>query len=244
MNTLYMLHAVTPDLRVRVVRDMPELAADLSAAVDAVWHEEQQRLEGQLFNGRVFSADHITPSLITGHWTEYRRVVAQMRRPELHQALCVRSFAVGGVITSPDGVVFGRRPGRSVYQAGQWQLAPAGSVDPGCARADGWVDVVAMLLVELSEELGLTQADVSDATPVALVEHAGSHVLDLGIALRTHLSASDILAIHTASGNGEYDPLVVVPHAELATFLAQPNMTLQAPIFLGAHRPGSAHFGA
>ena len=39
--------------------------------------------QGDMFNGLVFSADTITPRLISGHLTEYRRVVAQMELPEL-----------------------------------------------------------------------------------------------------------------------------------------------------------------
>jgi hypothetical protein len=94
------------------------------------------------------------------------------------------------------------------------------------------VDVVAMLLTELAEEIGLQAHDVSNPCPLGMVEHAGSHVLDLGIALTTPRSATEILAIHAASGNGEYDPLMIVPHAELQAFLMREKVTLQAPLFL------------
>ncbi len=226
------IHAVTEDVAVRVVRPMPDLAASLDAAIEAVWQSEQLRLGGVLFNGRVFTADEITPTLIRGHWTEFRRVVAQMRRPELHPQLRIRSLAVGGVITCPDGVLFGRRPERSVYQAGEWQLPPAGSVDGGAERAEGRVDVAAMLLEELAEELGLTADQVSPPVPVAIVEHPASHVLDLGMAMRTELGTDEIFRIHRAKGNGEYDPLVVVAQAALEEFLARNRVTHQAPIFL------------
>lgn len=237
MNKVFTFHHVTPDLRVCVVREMQPLPPVLSDAVDAVWESEQRRLDNRLFNGRVFSADVITPRLICGHWTEFRRIVAQMRRPELHPALCIRPMAVGGVISGPDGVVFGRRPKRAVYQAGEWQLPPAGSIDQTAARAEGNVDVIAMLLTELTEELGLTAEDVSDARPVGLVEHTGSHVLDLGIAVRTPLTAASLLAIHAERGNGEYDPLVVVPRSDLKAFLAQPDVNIQAPLFLRETMP-------
>jgi hypothetical protein len=204
----------------------------LSAIVDDVWSGEQHRLGGVLFNGAVFSADVITPRLICGHWTEFRRVVAQMRRPELHPKLGIRPMAVGGVIMGSDGVVFGRRPPRAIYQQGEWQLPPAGSIDSGAARADGAVDVAAMLLTELAEEMGLEAGEVSTPRPLGIVEHAGSHVLDFGMALHTRLSAEQIRSIHAARGNQEYGELAMVPQSELAAFLAQPDVTLQARRFL------------
>ncbi len=225
-------HSVTADLAVRVVRPMPDLPAWLDHAVEAVWTSEQARLDGALFNGRVFSADVISPRLICGHWTEFRRIVAQMRRPELHPALGIRPLAVGGVIVGPDGVLFGRRPTRSVYQAGEWQLPPAGSVDLTAARDDGRVDVAAMVLHELAEELGLDATCVSPPVPVAIVEHPATHVLDLGMAMHTHLTAEAIAAAHQTSGNSEYDPLRVIPLRELTAFAAGAAVNGQAPIFL------------
>lgn len=234
MNAPWLFHSVAADLQIRVVREMNVLSPTLSKDVDAIWNSEQYRLDGALFNGRVFSADIITPHLISGHWTEFRRIVAQMRRPELHSVLAIRPLAVGGIIMGPDGVIFGRRPRNCVYQAGEWQLPPAGSVDFSAARPEGVVDFVGMLLVELTEEIGLTAAEISVTGPVGMVEHAETHVLDLGIALQTRLGRDEIHARHQAHGNGEYDPLVVVARADIRNFLSQPDVTLQAPLFLQA----------
>ena len=96
------------------------------------------------------------PRLVTGHLTEYRRVVAQMERPELFAELGVRSFAVCGVLRCAGGVVVGRRHRAANYQAGMWQLAPAGSVDAGAVGEDGAVDLRRQLFGELREELGLS----------------------------------------------------------------------------------------
>jgi hypothetical protein len=141
---------------VRVTKPMPDLTPPIEAEIDAIWRMEQSRLGNVLFNGRVFSGDVITPELVTGHWTEYRRIVAQLRRPELYEHIRIRPLAVGGVIQSPDGFIFGRRQPKAVYQAGEWQLPPAGNVDPTCEGPNGEVNVTAMLLTELGEELGLT----------------------------------------------------------------------------------------
>lgn len=229
-------HPVDAGLLLRVVHEMAPLSPGLSKSVDEIWTGEQARLGGRLFNGRVFSADTITPGLISGHWTEFRRIVAQMRQPALYDALRVRPLSVGGVIIGPDGVVFGRRPRHSVYQSGQWQMPPAGSIDQTAARPDGGVDFRAMLLTELSEEIGLAAADVTVGPALGVVEHPGSRVHDLGIAVTTLLREDQILERHAAHGNGEYDPLVVVPPQALAAFLRQPDVTLQASLFLAAAR--------
>lgn len=232
-------HQVAPNVRLRVVRPMAPLNATLEAEIDRLWAAAQARTGGALFNGQVFSADVITPRLICGHWTEFRRIVAQMARHDLHAQLGIRPLAVGGVLHGPDGVVFGRRPGRAVYQAGEWQLPPAGSLDPTAARAEGDVDFTAHILTELREEVGLAAEAIDAITPLCIVEHAehdiGSHVLDFGIGLHTALPAAEIQAIHTRHGNAEYaPPLIVVPLADLPAFLAQGGklVNLQAPVFL------------
>lgn len=228
------IHDISPDLRVQVVRPMAPLPAWLEREVDRLWAQAQDATGGALFNGRVFSADVITPHLICGHWSEYRRSVAQMRDPGLHRHLGVRSLAVGGVISGPDGVVFGRRPTRAVYQPGEWQLPPAGSVDPTALRAEGRIDVQAQLLTELGEELGIPAAAVRRLRPLCIVEHAGSRVLDLGIAAETDLTEAEIRACHQAGGNGEYGALRIVPPGALPGFLASAGalLNLQARSFL------------
>lgn len=228
------VHDIAAGCVFRVTRPMPPLPAALDAEVSRLWDAAQARLDGKLFNGRVFSADVITPHLVCGHWTEFRRVVAQIDRNALHPLLGVRPLAVGGVIVGPDGVVFGRRPARAIYQAGEWQLPPAGSVDPGAARPDGTVDVVGHLLTELAEELGMPAATVRHPRLLGIVEHGGSHILDLGITLETGLRADEIHAFHAANGNGEYDPLAIVPRPDLPAFLAAagPLLNHQAPVFL------------
>jgi 8-oxo-dGTP pyrophosphatase MutT (NUDIX family) len=244
--TQAIVHELAEGLSIQAVRPMPRLPGWLEAEIDALWEAAQARTGGRLFNGRVFCADVITPRLICGHWSEYRRVVAQMARHDLFTWLGQRSLAVGGVVCGPDGVVFGRRPARAVYQAGEWQLPPAGTVDGHAARPVGGVvgsvDVLATLHAELEEELGLLRADVRNPRPLCLVEHAvpgpgggrGSHVLDLGIALETDLDATALRARHAAGGDDEYAGLEIVKLSELGGFLAREaaTMNVQAPIFL------------
>ena len=234
----FVIHPVRPDVEVRITRPMPPLPAALEARIDALWAAASARVAaggaGRLFNGRVFSIDTIAPDRITGHLTEYRRLVAQVEDHALFGELGIRSLAACGVLSCSAGVVIGRRPAAAIYQPGMWQLCPAGSVDGGAARPDGMMDYRAQLQTELQEELGIGPEVLGAITPLCVVEHAGSHVSDLGMAVRTTLSPDAILAAHRTSGNREYDPLRIVAVPELPEFIAWAGATLvpPAPVFL------------
>jgi 8-oxo-dGTP pyrophosphatase MutT (NUDIX family) len=252
----FIVHPIRPDLEVRVTREMPPIPPMLEARIDAIWARAAARVEaggaGRLFNGRVFSIDTITPGRVTGHLTEYRRLVAQVEDHALFPSLGIRSFAACGVLRCSGGVVIGRRPAAAIYQPGMWQLCPAGSVDAEARRPNGTMDYRAQLLTELREELGLDPDVIGEITPLCLVEHSGSHVCDLGMTLGTTLGPDAILEAHRTRGNGEYDPLRIVPIPDLAAFIAWAGDKLvpPAPLFLaragllprGCPAPGgSAH---
>jgi hypothetical protein len=234
----FVVHDLALAVRVAVARPMPDLPPALDAAVEALWRTACTRVAaggaGALFNGRVFSADRIAADAISGHLTEFRRIVAQMEHPALFEALGLRPLAVCGVVHGADGVVFGRRHAGAVYQADMWQLPPAGSVDSHAVEADGTVRLDRQVLDELREELGLPPDAVAAPVPLCAVEHPGSHVCDLGLALRCRLDAAAIRAAHAAHGNGEYPTLRIVPHADLAAFVAAAGATMvpPAPVFL------------
>ncbi len=229
----FVVHEVAPDVVARVERAMPVLPGVVDREVERLWQAASRRVAaggaGLMFNGRVFSADAIAPHLISGHLTEYRRVVAQMERPELFAELGVRSFAVCGVLRCAGGVMVGRRHRAAIYQAGMWQLPPSGSVDAAAVAADGIADLRRQLLRELQEELGLSPDAVGEARPLCVVEHPGSHVSDLGMALVTKLSAKAVLAAHRAHGNAEYEQMLVMSEAQLPAFLAKVGGGLVPP---------------
>lgn len=234
----FVVHDLVAELRVLVTRPMPQLSPELEDEIEALWRMAAVRVAaggaGALFNGRVFSADTITPHRITGHLTEYRRIVAQMERPALFDVLGVRPLAVCGVVHCADGVVFGRRHASAVYQPDMWQLPPAGSVDANAIDADGNVDLHRQWRAELREELGLPPDVVGSPLPLCAVEHPGSHVCDVGMALTSTLSGEAVLAAHRTRGNGEYPTLRIVPIAGLPDFLAAigDSVVPPAPVFL------------
>ena len=102
----WQVHDIAPGVRLRIVRAMPDLSAALNTEIDRLWATAQVRMGGKLFNGRVFSADVIAADRLVGHWTEFRRIVAQMDCPDLFAELGLRPLAVNGIVHGPDGVVF------------------------------------------------------------------------------------------------------------------------------------------
>ncbi len=211
----------------------PPLDAAVDLAVATIWASALQQ-RPSLFNGAIFSADSITPELITGHWTEYRRLVAQLYSPDLHAALGIRSLAVTGLLHGPRGVLLGQREHRAIYHAGWWQLPPAGSVDRGAALADGTVDLRHQLLVEAEQELGLSSDHIGASTLVCAVEHARTHVVDIGLAAEMTLPLSQVEAQHRSSRDAEYQAVVQVPQPDLAAWLATvaDRVVPSTPVFL------------
>ena len=211
----FLVHAVTTGLTVRVDRPMPSLSPELDARVEQLWRdacaEAEQGKAGRLFNGQIFSVDRLHPQHITGHLTEFRRVVAQMREPALFQELHLRPLAVCGALRCADGLVIGRARigGKKVYIAAQ-----------------------------VGQFVGGAVGEIHRPHPLCIVEHPGSHVCDFGLGLRTHLRAAEILAAHRRSGNAEYDPLRVVPDAELADFLIHVRENLVPPALAFIQRLG------
>lgn len=217
MSEGWISHALSAALRIEVVPPPPPAPLAVEAAVERIW-AAACAARPALFNGRVFAALEIAPTRITGFWTDYKHASAQIREPSLFAALGLRALAVNGVVEGPDGIVFGRRDPAAIYQAGMWQCPPAGSVE---ARAgEDAVDLEAQLLAELAEELGMPADAVSGFRPLAALEHPGSHVVDVGIALRTEWDGACIARAHAATGNTEYERLAFVKRAGLAAQLA------------------------
>ena len=235
-------HELSPATGARVIRPMPDLPPALDQLVETLWQAAAARMAlgraGRLFNGRVFSADRITPTLITGHLTEYRRVVAQFEQPALFAELGLRPLAVSGLLCCADGVVIGRRHEDALYKAAMWQLPPAGSVDASAVGEDGTVDLFRQLRLELQEELGLPEDSIGAPRPLCVAEHPDTHVSDLGLLLRTALPGSAVLEAHRVAGNREYDRLRVIPFANLPAFIAQAGEAVVPSVLVFLSRAG------
>ena len=208
------------------------------AAVDRIWRAATDA-NPALFNGRIFSADLVSPARIVGHWTEYRFAFARLRASACTDVLQVRALAVNGVIRCADGFVVARRSASAVYQASLWQCAPAGSVE--ARGTDERVDLARQVAAELEEELGVPADACEIGAPLAAVSHPDSGVVDVGILIETALGFEAIRSRHRALGNAEYDELALVGDDEVEGWIAHRGDRIAPPtrvfLALAAVRP-------
>ncbi|MBS1102661.1 hypothetical protein JK202_06460 [Gluconobacter sp. Dm-62] len=193
-----------PGVGVRVGRSMPTLSPEIEASVTSHWNAALAR-HPTLYNGRVFCADAIRAEVITGHWSEYRRVLAQMREPDLYGSDILRPLAVVGLLRTTDGIVIGQRSEKSIYLPSYWQGAPAGNVESRDGEAE--IDLAAQLLAECQEELGLTGADCLVGNCLLACEHPRTHIVDIGMDISTTLNFEALQDRCQRLGNAEYQAL-------------------------------------
>lgn len=195
---------LSPDVTVVADRATPALTGLQEERVAAIWAEALAKHPG-LYNGRIFSADVIGPARISGHWTEYRRVLAQMREPGIFGAARPRPLAVVGMLRVTDGIVIGRRADSAVYLPGWWQGVPAGNVES--REGEEKIDLRAQLMTEAQEEIGLEPGECTIGACLLACEHPDAHVVDVGIRLDVALSFAALRERCRDSGNGEYGAL-------------------------------------
>ena len=201
--------------------------ADLA---DAIW-ADALREHPNLFDGRVFVANSVSPGCVAGYWTRYRFLFAQLRQPERFPLPHLRALAVNGLLRCPEGVVLGRRRADAVYRPACWQSVPAGSVE---ARDGDAVDIAEQLLAELEEEIGIVGSEIGPVKPIVAMEHPGGRVLDIGCTVTTGLAFASIEKRWRDRGNTEYDALRVIAQNDIPGFLEEggPNLLVSARFLL------------
>lgn len=229
--------------RVQIRGSRPVLSPRVDSEVERHW-QNALTADSSLFNGAVFSADILGASTIIGHWTEFRRVVAQVSDPCLYAKLALRPVSVSGLLLCSDAasnesaagaaVILGRRSAHSIFQASIWQLAPAGSLDDSALKQPSEVDWYRQLLRELREEVGVPAEAVQIAGPICMVEYPDIHSLEIGVPLLCRWHSRAVLEAHRSSGNSEYEELRAVGIADLTTATSQLGARLSPParIFL------------
>ena len=209
---------ISNDVSVIVVGEAETLGANVEAEIQVIWDAEAAKPGRSLFNGKVFSVTSRSPHRIEGHFVEYRRLIAQNMNPELFRVLGVRPLGVSGILRCADGLVFGRRNEGMTQDPGMWELVPSGSVDRQFVTDNGRIDLAAQIGLELSEEIGIPEAAVSNMTPVCLVDDDVSHVCDIGLTISCDLSAGEVMAAHEALPGDEYTEIAIVAEGDIPSY--------------------------
>ncbi|MBS1076211.1 hypothetical protein JK217_00370 [Gluconobacter kondonii] len=198
---------LAPQVAVRIARPMPDLSPAIESRVASHWNAALAK-HPTLYNGRVFCADVINAEIISGHWSEYRRVLAQMREPDLYGTYFLRPLAVVGLFRTTDGIVIGQRSEHSLYLPGYWQGAPAGNVESRDGEAQ--IDLAAQLMAECLEELGVSEAECQIGRCLLACEHPQTHIVDAGMEIATELDFEALQERCSRLGNAEYQTLMLI----------------------------------
>mgnify|MGYP004711137451 CR=1 FL=1 len=208
---------LAPQVAVRIARPMPDLSPAIESRVASHWNAALAK-HPTLYNGRVFCADVIEAEIIRGHWSEYRRVLAQMREPDLYGADFLRPLAVVGLLRTTDGIVIGQRSETSIYLPGYWQGAPAGNVESRDGEAQ--IDLAAQLMAECLEELGVSETECQIGGCLLACEHPQTHIVDVGMDIIATLDFESLKERCNRLGNAEYQRLMLI----------RPDTTLPTPL--------------
>lgn len=217
---------------------MPMLPKPAQAQVRLLWNRTL-RSHPSTYNGWVFTADSLTPICAMGHWTEFKRVLAQIRFPELSDAINIRPVSVRGVLIcreissqnecTTESVILGRRATDALFRPGAWELLPAGLVEASTPSLQSKPDWRSQLLSELTEETGVPACAIAHTTPICVVEYPRSSILELGVALSCRWQANDVIELHRNLGNEEYTELVAVPLLNIDSFVGGLSPDLRMP---------------
>jgi hypothetical protein len=197
-------------------------APDILRRIETLWDQEQARRGQALTNGRIFSLDRRGGATFTAWETQYKWWIAQRRDPGLFEALAVRPLAVSGVTRLADGLLFARRSGATTQDAGLWELAPSGGLDPTCRRPGGDLAAAWQLLNELEEELNISEGSLAGPPRAfAVMEDDIDHVVDIVFELNISQNSRQVDEIFRKMANREYTELGVVEERTAAAIFAQ-----------------------
>lgn len=201
MKTIHDLHgALAVEIVPARIRS-PEVAA----AIDAHWQAAQQKRPG-LFDGAILSVVTLSPQRLVVAPARYRDLVAARMAPHVRAELGLRPLAVSGLLSCPDGLVFGRRAADVTQAPGLWELVPSGGVDAPVEWAPP--DLTRQILTELREEIGLRPDQVRVGAPLGLIDDQDSGVVDVVMPLWTDLRGDEIQQAYKAHASAEYDAVL------------------------------------
>lgn len=220
-----------PDPRQPAPADAPEVRAAWAAA---------RADNPDLFDGPILTVHGLTVDdhlAIDVRPDRFSRLLAQQRGV----GSGLRLLGCKGVITGVDAqgvehVLLGRRGRQTRIYAGQWELAPAGGVDPPAGQQGdlGLHNLVATLVEEGEHELGVDLAqrvEVSAARLVGVADDRLAASLDLFIALPWRGTVDPRRGWCGASAcDREYVDACWVSREQLAEWVSASSETAYSPI--------------
>jgi len=157
----------------------PALAPSLEREVNEIWQAERAWRGAALFDGSLFSVEEISRRTVAGRFVEFRRYLAQERRPDLFSELRIQPLSVTGLLQNPEGLFFGYRSSAVALQPDCWELIPSGGVDRTTLTEAGKIHPAGQILTELREEVGINAAAVVSPRLICFSEYPLQHTFEL-----------------------------------------------------------------
>jgi hypothetical protein len=216
---MFSVYRFSPSTRIEMIGTTPDYPESVESEVERLWHSLASSRAGAQFDGNIVSAVEVAPDILRVRTVPYRYFAAQNARPGLFDALSVRPLAVSGLLECAEGIVFGKRAPTLMQHGGKWELVPSGAIDAARADESGAIDYRAQIMTELREEVGLDAEAVSSLRPFCLIDDGASHVLDIGIAIKSSKTGDQIRRAHQDSATQEYDALRIIPAGAVNRFV-------------------------
>jgi hypothetical protein len=186
--------------------------------VDAIWEAGRARLGDALYDAPILACRRLEilndVAVLHGVYQPYRFYYAQRQASRLNCGVDV--IGVSGIVTLDDGnqraVAVGRRSDKMAQYTGRWECIPSGGIDDACARADGTVDYVAMLLHEFEEEVCLPTSEVDEVTPLAVIYDPVARNYDVCCELHTRITANAFR--QALERSAEYTELMLIRESD------------------------------
>jgi len=216
------LHFLSPNVIVECLPERRFYATEVEAAIDEEWAKALSA-NATLFNGEVLTIDHVEidanryVSLILGQFIDYRTLVASRLRPELFGDNLPVPIGASALTKCRDGLIFGRRLQTNAFEGGRWELVPAGTVDRQSVY-NGCIDIPALLLRELKEELGLEPSVLkSEPASFAIIQNStqNSKQAEIAYFIEVSIGEDGILKAFANNENREHSDVSIIDLAEL-----------------------------
>lgn len=184
--------------------------------VEEIWKKEMERQEGHLFNGQLFTALEVTPSLLIGQFIPYKLYIAQLREPKLRQKLSFYPVCITGYTTDGQSILIGKRASYVTQYPGFWELVPSGGIDMHSVQ-DNKIDLFLQFQIELREEAGIDLGEIERITPKVLEFDSLNRVYEICAEILIHPRPSKS-AVYISK---EHQELKWISRKNLLEFLAK-----------------------
>jgi len=202
--------------------DIAPLSYDLDLKVQQIFntvnHEREFAGLSPLVNGTILTVKSIEDGTITCEKTEYRRFIAQRQDPSLFQTLQIRPLAVGGIVSTNEGILISQRGAGGTQCPGYWEMMPAGSVRITDVAEDGTIDMEGALAREALHEAGIEKHELTSISLFQVYEMPGDHVIEVRLQATCTLSAEAIRDRFKALSRPEHTSIAFVPRSNISRF--------------------------